>query len=150
MENKRIKKSYKEYDKAYHLAHREERIAKTLAWRGAHLEYDRENHKRRNAKYREAMLEAYGKACVCCGETIAAFLSIDHINRNGQAHRKELGAGLNFLVALRKLGWPKEGIQILCMNCNWATKYGHICPHKKEIVISQTAAPLLEKPLDKI
>ena len=33
---------------------------------------------------------------------------------------------------LKKLGWPKEGYTILCWNCNFSTKHGVPCMHKKE------------------
>lgn len=122
------------YDKEYHLKHRTERIARAKKWNVEHRERNSEAQKRRNAKLRAEMLARYGQRCVCCGETTAEFLSIDHVARNGQSHRKELGgAGANFLIALKRLGWPTDGIQILCMNCNWATRYGHVCPHKKEL-----------------
>jgi hypothetical protein len=31
---------------------------------------------------------------------------------------------------LKKRGWPQEGYTVLCMNCNFAQRFGHRCPHK--------------------
>jgi hypothetical protein len=83
------------------------------------------------------MFQAYGGArCACCGETERTFLSIDHINNDGAAHRreafgrKEVG-GATLAQLLRKQGFP-EGFQILCMNCNMGkARNGGICPHQR-------------------
>src|SRR6266852_8334175 len=42
-------------------------------------------------KLRKRVLAAYGGKCVCCGETEDSFLSIDHIDGDGNKHRRELG-----------------------------------------------------------
>ena len=84
----------------------------------------------RRAKHRA--LVAYSQdppSCACCGETNLGFLTIDHINGGGNAHRRELGGGGTLLVWLRKQGYP-DGFQVLCFNCN-AGRYwnGGTCPH---------------------
>ena len=33
------------------------------------------------------VLDHYGRACSCCGETEPAFLTIDHVNNDGAEHR---------------------------------------------------------------
>ncbi len=82
--------------------------------------------------YKMEVLSHYGHGCACCGETQQEFLTIEHPNQTGAAHRKEINGdakdGRNFLVWLRKNGYP-EGYQILCMNCNFATRKGEPCPH---------------------
>jgi hypothetical protein len=102
-------------------------------WRSQNLQkakaYDKTNIIRAKIK----VLEAYGGenyCCACCGEKHYEFLSIDHINGDGKAHRKELGlTGNKFYKWLIKNNFPK-GFQVLCMNCNFAKGlYGH-CPHK--------------------
>lgn len=64
-------------------------------------------------------------ACAICGfkDDIDA-LSLDHINDDGAAHRKELGCGSRGLSGgttmyerLKALGWL-PGLQVLCCNCN--------------------------------
>jgi hypothetical protein len=72
------------------------------------------------AKLRKEVIDHYGSECVCCGETIREFLSIDHINGGGNAHRKEIKAsGINLYRWLKRNDYPK-GFRVLCMNCNWA------------------------------
>lgn len=81
---------------------------------------------------------AYGGAkCACCGEDHIEFLSIDHINDNGAAHRKKIFGDSRAGSSERMYRWLKRnnyppGFQILCMNCNCAKhRYGE-CPHKHD------------------
>lgn len=82
-------------------------------------------------KQREAVLRVeiktevlthYGKgrlACVMCGESRLACLSIDHIKGGGHKHRSKLGKeGYKFYTWLKKEDFPK-GYQTLCMNCQF-------------------------------
>ncbi|KKM25987.1 hypothetical protein LCGC14_1589440 [marine sediment metagenome] len=70
------------------------------------------------------VLTYYGKrncACVTCGESRLACLSIDHINGNGCKERKRFGSnryGYKFYLYLKKNNYPK-GYQTLCMNCQF-------------------------------
>jgi len=60
-------------------------------------------------------------ACVVCGESRPACLSIDHINGNGCQERKRFGAnrfGYKFYLYLKKNKYP-AGYQTLCMNCQF-------------------------------
>ena len=92
-------------------------------------------------KLRAQMFEAYGHSCSCCNETIKEFLTLEHLNGTGKEHRISAGKGWGALLDLRKKGWPKEGYTVLCMNCNFAKRFGKICPHK---VTAQTPIqPLL-------
>lgn len=83
--------------------------------------------------YKMEVLGRYGDGCACCGEKRHEFLSIEHPGQTGAAHRKELngraGDGRNFLVWLRKNGYP-PGYAVLCMSCNFATRLGAACPHE--------------------
>ena len=125
------------YDKEYSQKNREKRIARAKAWNAANRGGRSDRERKRNIQLREDMFNAYGRECKCCGEKVPQFLTIDHIARNGKAHRKELGgSGAVFLIALKRLGWPKEGIQILCMNCNFATRYGQSCPHRPSVDVA--------------
>jgi len=48
---------------------------------------------RERIRRKNIQLEAiayYGGKCYCCGETIATFLALDHINGGGNKHHKEL------------------------------------------------------------
>jgi len=65
-------------------------------------------------------------ACVCCGEKLLKFLTIDHIyGRRGDKKR-----GFHIYQNLRANNFP-EGFQTLCFNCNMgrAMNFG-VCPHK--------------------
>lgn len=66
-------------------------------------------------------------ACACCGETTPGFLTIDHVNGDGNSHRAALGT--NTLYGwLHANGYP-EGFRVLCMQCNWADGVYGRCPH---------------------
>lgn len=104
-----------------------------------HREKDRINGRKvsKNSiiKLKNECLEYYGKECACCGENIVQFLTIDHEEGNGNNHRKELFgyniSGIHMYRWLKKNNFPK-GYKILCMNCNWSTRYGGVCPHNLE------------------
>lgn len=91
--------------------------------------------KERMRQMRLTVLRHYGgfpPKCACCGENEIKFLSIDHINGGGTAHRKtftKTGKGGNISVWLLKNSLP-EGFQVLCHNCNMAKGFYGSCPHK--------------------
>lgn len=92
--------------------------------------------KARKQKLKREIFEAYGGArCACCGESHIEFLSIDHVDGNGAAHRKQLKlerrGGGDFYYWLKRNKFPK-GFRVLCMNCNFATGRFGICPHQRE------------------
>lgn len=94
--------------------------------------HDRE--KRQNLK--NEILMAYGGVCFCCGESNVKFLTIDHINNDGAAHRKAVTGNSRgtrgFQYWLKRNGFP-EGFQVLCFNCNCGKQVnGGICPHKDQ------------------
>lgn len=68
-----------------------------------------------------AAFKHYGTKCVYCGENRLIFLTLDHINNDGAAQRREIGitCGRNYYVWLRQNNYPPI-IQIACFNCNCA------------------------------
>lgn len=80
-------------------------------------------------KIKQEVLAHYGGRCACCGEDNLLFLTIDHIDGNGTAHRKSVGRyGSTFYSWLRTHGLPL-GFQVLCFNCNCGRQLnGGICP----------------------
>jgi hypothetical protein len=89
---------------------------------------------RRNKRLKREVLESYGGIkCKCCGETCIEFLSLDHIGGGGKKHREQIGGGSkNFYYKLKQLNFPdKNRIRVLCMNCQFATAFSEICPHKR-------------------
>jgi hypothetical protein len=83
---------------------------------------------RRRLDLRRKIVEAYGGACECCGESEPAFLSIDHINGRGQDSKRRGGWAL--YRDLEKAGFPKDNYRLLCMNCNCALGFFGACPHR--------------------
>lgn len=91
-----------------------------------------ESSKKNYLIMRDGVFNAYGGyKCVCCMEEEKAFLTIDHINGNGNRHRKEIGQS-NMYRWLRDNNYP-SGFQVLCMNCQWGKKNCGICPHKARL-----------------
>jgi hypothetical protein len=95
----------------------------------------REEARKRGAekrkRVRDEMVEAYGGRCACpnCPEANSAFLTLDHVNGDGKAHRVAMGS--HTYADLRRRGWPKDGYRLLCWNCNAMTRGGRICPHEE-------------------
>jgi len=89
----------------------------------------RESQARMRAQRRAELVEAYGGRCACprCPETNQAFLTLEHVNGDGKAHRLKVGS--HTYADLRRQGFPKDGYTLLCWNCNAATRFGRPCPH---------------------
>jgi hypothetical protein len=79
------------------------------------------------------VISHYGGVCHCCGESIEKFLTIDHINGGGRAHRRAISydrAGDSFYAWLVREGFP-PGFALLCYNCNCGrARNGGLCPHQ--------------------
>lgn len=98
------------------------------------VEYHKSSHwkkwkSNRTKIQKKEVIDNYGGKCGCCGEKQIEFLTIDHKNGGGAKHRKEIGVRLYWY--LKKHNFPKNlGLRVLCMNCNMATRFGNVCPHK--------------------
>lgn len=98
-----------------------------------------------NKKYKERVFEkvlsGYGNKCACCGEQNKEFLTLDHVNRDGASHRK-IRHQYGIYRDVINSGFPNN-YRILCMNCNWATRYSMVCPHiKKFSKMLETTGPV--------
>lgn len=83
------------------------------------------------AQLRAEFIAAYGGCCACCGEDEPLFLHLDHIHNDGAAHRREYKTGAKLIAQLKKQGWPKGRIRLLCANCNCGRAInGGVCPHE--------------------
>ena len=81
-----------------------------------------ETKKVRYYELKEKVYSAYGHVCACCGEIQSEFLTLDHVNNDGNAHRKQIGSqGENFLKWIIANDYP-GAIQVLCWNCQWGKK----------------------------
>lgn len=107
----------------------------------ANLEKRRTYARNWNWKLKLETIAAYGGHCVCCGEDTPEFLSIDHINNDGNLERKRGADGIRrpicghkSYVRLRQQGWPSH-VQLLCFNCNCAKGFFGECPHKNNSLL---------------
>jgi hypothetical protein len=90
-----------------------------------------ERRNEQGAEYRLRALQAYGMQCACCGEKMLRFLTIDHVNNDGNKHRKEIYHS-QMTRWLYKHNYP-PGFQTLCFNCNMGKAMnGGVCPHKTD------------------
>jgi len=69
--------------------------------------------------------------CKCCNESEYKFLTIDHINNDGNIHRKEfkINSGNKLISWIIKNNFP-DIFQILCFNCNLSKGLFGKCPHQ--------------------
>lgn len=109
------------YQKKYYAAHRVEKL---------------DQQRLHNAALKAEMIAAYGGSCSCCGESAFQLLTIDHVYHDGKRHRAAKGE--NVYADLKQREWPQDGFRLLCMNCNWGTRFGAPCPHV-ERRLSETA-----------
>jgi hypothetical protein len=92
-----------------------------------------EDANRYHLELKKQTMVHYGGKCACCGESELVFLTLDHIDNNGNEHRVFLGnqGGVNFYRKMRQQGFP-PGLQVLCWNCNEAKQILGYCPHQRE------------------
>lgn len=102
--------------------------------KAADPEYYKELSKRKTRKLRMEVLTHYSSDpphCACCGESHIEFLALDHIDGNGNKHRKTIPSGSYIYQWIRNNKFP-PGFQVLCHNCNMAKGFYGYCPHQKE------------------
>ena len=131
---KRDKEVIKRKNLKYYHKNKDRLRKRRLELAPKHREKNNERERLRYVKLRQEILDAYGRKCACCGEKEILFLEVDHVNNDGKKHRRKLKSGSAKAVYrdLQKRGYPKDGFQLLCANCNQGKKRnGGICPHKK-------------------
>jgi hypothetical protein len=124
----------KKREKAYLLAHKEERAASVRRWKESNPELYKSKAKEGRDRLRIEVLARYSKgfpACECCGEKNIEFLTVDHIGGSGNVHRRQIGEGALY-GWLRKNKFP-DGFRVLCMNCNWSIGIRGYCPHSAQV-----------------
>ena len=77
----------------------------------------KEDSYRRHLKYRNRILDRYGRKCVRCGFEDVRALSLHHCNNNGADERRKLGKRGVYIRAM--LDEHRNDYQILCMNCQY-------------------------------
>jgi 5-methylcytosine-specific restriction endonuclease McrA len=102
-------------------------------YRERHPNYNRESSRKTQEKYRKLIFDHYGWQCKMCGRD--KNLVLDHINENGNEHRKELGipSGWMFYRWVVKNGYPDD-LQTLCRKCNRSKTLEHI---SKEVIYAK-------------
>lgn len=119
----------RERDRRYREANRDKLAERAREWQQANRDRVNAGQRARAARYRDAVLEHYGRACACCGSVER--LGIDHVNGGGKEHRQELfgdyrrGTG-RFNFWLIQQGFP-PGYQTLCSPCNTSKGTGERC-----------------------
>ena len=70
-------------------------------------------------KQKKEVIDHYGGICCGCSNNNLNVLSIDHINNDGNVHRRDpnIPRGQGFYWWLKKNNFP-SGYQVLCINCN--------------------------------
>lgn len=89
--------------------------------------------KAKNRALKAEVVAAYGGKCACCGEATLEFLTIDHTNGDGAEHRRKVGKGKKIYADLKAMGFPKDGYQVLCFNCNICLGFYGYCPHRPDV-----------------
>lgn len=79
----------------------------------------------KNRRKRMKVIDQYGGACKCCGESNWGFLEFDHVNNDGNVHREITKNIMDWAI---KNSYP-DIIQLLCSNCNKAKGLYGCCPH---------------------
>ena len=78
-------------------------------------------------RIKEETIKAYGGVCSCCGEDMVQFLTIEHLN--GRDYSNKGKGGHYEYLRLKSLGYPTDGITVLCYDCNCTKGVYGTCPH---------------------
>lgn len=98
--------------------------ARKKTYYGIHRRCEIDQEKRRQFVVKVRVLSHYSPSLTCqrCGFSDLRALTIDHVNGQGNIHRRQLGLGSRgghtFYAWLVRAGFP-EGYQVLCMNCQF-------------------------------
>src|SRR3990167_5866813 len=126
----RYKKHKSKAAAKYRKANKEKVYKATRKWRIKNKEKYALSRKQKCFNRKLEIITNYGKVCNCCAESEHYFLTIDHPLGNGKQDRAKYKS-IGFYEGLKQKGYPKKGYQLLCMNCNFGTRYKQICPHKR-------------------
>jgi len=83
-------------------------------------------------KFKNMILNHYGKYCACCGIRDYDVLCIDHINNGGNKHRKSIRKqGIEFYRWIINNKYPSF-LRIMCYSCNNGRRLNNsVCPHQQ-------------------
>lgn len=88
------------------------------AWRATNRDRIIAHQVRDRERYRREAIAHYGGRCCSCDQNHPGFLSLDHVDGGGTAHRVVIGGGGSVTYRwLAQQGYP-DGYRVLCLNCN--------------------------------
>lgn len=128
-----MSKNTKQYSAAWYQKHRTRILTRRREHRAKYRDLIADQDKERRFLLKLEVLQHYGGArCACCGETTIGFLTIDHTDDSGGAHRKETKCkGSAYYRWLKSHNFPQLPIVVMCYNCNVGRfRNSGICPHK--------------------
>jgi len=105
------------HSKRYHQEHRASLVA---AMRDRYPKYAAAGVEKKRA-IRRLALAALGGRCQRCGFDDWRALQIDHVEGAGTEERKRQSSGRT--IAFEVVKGRREGLQVLCANCNWIKRY---------------------------
>jgi len=105
-------------------------------WRRLNLKRRQTADRAWSKQQKDKIIQHYGGACACCGETTREFLCLDHKLNNGNAERRTYHSQ-TWKLALKR-GLPDD-YQLLCYNCNNARSHYGICPHQNRLTHSRSS-----------
>jgi hypothetical protein len=110
--------------------HRRKNRDYQTAWAKAHPDRVALNTRTYQHRLKAKVTEMLGGQCACCGETEPAFLSVDHVNKDGKRHRDMFPKNLDSYWRDLRKGEHGFEVQVLCFNCHMAKDYRGGCPHQ--------------------
>lgn len=138
------------WSRRYAKAHRKQTNKTRRLWAAKNPAAAKGAQRRCTQRLKLLVLGHYGGAfCRCCKERDLRFLTLDHVNNDGNVQRRavqELGAGVYAYLARHK--YPqKPKLQVLCYNCNLGrAKNSGTCPHKDPLSKKHLALRLGGRP----
>lgn len=141
----------KEHVLEYFRVYREKNRMKVKMWQDNFKEREKErlkkerheryiNNRERHAQYgvnnrqklKRSVIDSLGGHCFCCGESDIGFLTVEHLLKDGAQHRREVKSRV--YSDILQQGSPRGKYAVLCMNCNFATRFNKKCPHQKVLL----------------
>jgi hypothetical protein len=107
-------------------------LAKIKRWKEENPQRDLDAAREYVRRVKQEFVDAYGGRCTCCGEGILEFLTCEHINRDGHIDARNGYLGRKMYAKAKRESYPKDRYTVLCMNCNYAQRFGKTCPHKAQ------------------
>lgn len=122
--NKTHRAELREYRRKFKEEHPEKVAQQHKCWRDRNPDYAIERYN----IVKSAFFEMYGSVCICCGEIIVEFLTLEHKLGQVGKKRKETSYGA-YKKAIKE--YNPDLYEVLCLNCNHAKGRFGYCPHEK-------------------